>query len=60
MTDKRKKDHRHENKAVADQDHDQRKKNRRERACQGYAYIEMVGWIDRREQCRRNDDRFSE
>jgi hypothetical protein len=34
-----------------------RKGERRQKAGNGYAYISMVGWMDRREQTRRNDDR---
>lgn len=60
MKDKREKDHRHKNKTAATKDHDQRKTNRRERECDGYTYIEMVGWMDRREKCRRDSDRFSD
>jgi hypothetical protein len=29
---------------------------RRQRQCRGYAYITTVGWICRREQCRRKID----
>ena len=60
MTDKREKHHRHEKKTGAVEDHNQRKRKRREKECEGYAYIEMVGWMDRREKCRRDDDRFRE
>lgn len=60
MTEKREKHHSHKNKTGAVKDQNQRKTNRREQECEGYAYIEMVGWIDRREKCRRNDDRISE
>ena len=35
---------------------DQRKSKRRQRKCKGYTYIEMVGWIDRREILRRDED----
>ncbi len=35
---------------------DQRKIQRRQRECEGYTYIEMVGWIDRREMLRRDED----
>lgn len=35
---------------------DQRKTKRRQRQCEGYTYIEMVGWIDRREILRRDED----
>jgi hypothetical protein len=34
----------------------QRKSERRSQKCEGYCYIEMVGWMDRREKCRRKDD----
>lgn len=35
---------------------DRRKDHRRTHACEGYAYIEMVGWMDRREKIRRDND----
>jgi hypothetical protein len=35
---------------------DQRKIERRQRKCEGYTYIQMVGWIDRREMLRRDED----
>ena len=35
---------------------DQRQSKRRQRKCEGYTYIEMVGWIDRREILRRDED----
>lgn len=35
---------------------DRRKYRRRTHECEGYAYIEMVGWMDRREKLRRNND----
>jgi len=38
----------------------QRKTERRSQECEGFCYIEMVGWMDRREKCRRDDDRFNE
>lgn len=38
----------------------QRKSERRSQKCEGYCYIEMVGWIDRREKCRRDDDSFDD
>lgn len=60
MTDNREKHHQNESETRAVKDHNQRKTKRRERECEGYAYIEMVGWIDRREKCRRDDDRFNE
>jgi hypothetical protein len=60
MTDKREKDHRPERETRTAQNQNQRKTNRRERECEGYIYIEMVGWMDRREKCRRDDDRFNE
>ena len=46
-----------EARAVMDDNH--RKSDRRNRECEGYCYIEMVGWMDRREKCRRDNDRFS-
>ena len=39
---------------------EQRKSKRRQRECEGYAYIEMVGWIDRREILRREEDRLGD
>lgn len=39
---------------------DRRKDERRKQACKGYCYIEMVGWMDRRERSRRDDDCFSD
>ncbi|WP_419658583.1 uncharacterized protein Dvar_74150 [Desulfosarcina variabilis str. Montpellier] len=35
---------------------DRRKNHRRTHESQGYAYIEMVGWMDRREKLRRDSD----
>jgi hypothetical protein len=35
---------------------DKRQSKRRQRECKGYTYIEMVGWIDRREILRRDED----
>jgi hypothetical protein len=35
---------------------ERRKEYRRTNESEGYAYIEMVGWMDRRERIRRNDD----
>ncbi len=46
----------HEAEAVMDDNH--RKSERRNITCEGYCYIEMVGWMDRREKCRRDNDRF--
>lgn len=48
------------NECAALMDKDKRKCERRKRECEGYAYIEMVGWIDRREKLRRDDDCFSD
>ena len=48
------------NEAGAVMDNCQRKSERRNRKCEGYCYIEMVGWMDRREKCRRDGDRFSD
>lgn len=36
--------------------HERRKDHRRTHESIGYAYIEMVGWMDRREKIRRNSD----
>ena len=33
-----------------------RQDHRRTNESEGYAYIEMVGWMDRRERVRRNND----
>lgn len=35
---------------------ERRENHRRTNECEGYAYIEMVGWMDRRERVRRNND----
>ena len=35
---------------------ERRKDYRRTNESQGYAYIEMVGWMDRREKVRRDND----
>jgi hypothetical protein len=32
--------------------------DRRKAPCEGFAYVSTVGWICRREQCRRRDDPF--
>lgn len=37
---------------------ERRRRHRRTTESQGYAYIEMVGWMDRRERVRRNNDPF--
>lgn len=37
-------------------DNDRRGKDRRKDACEGYTYIQMVGWMDRRERARREGD----
>ncbi len=34
---------------------ERRKEERRKQECEGYCYIEMVGWMDRRECERRHD-----
>lgn len=34
---------------------DQREKDRRQEACEGYCYISTVGWICRRERFRRRN-----
>ena len=36
----------------------QRKEDRRKVPSKGYARMPMVGWICRREQCRRSDDKM--
>lgn len=48
------------NETEAVPDNCQRKSERRSRKCEGYCYIEMVGWIDRREKCRREDDCYDD
>ena len=37
---------------------DQRQEDRRKAPSEGFAYVSMVGWIDRREQTRRKDDPY--
>ena len=37
---------------------ERRQDHRRANECEGYAYIQMVGWMDRRERVRRNSDPF--
>jgi hypothetical protein len=37
---------------------DHRNKERRTLPAQGFAYISVVGWICRRERCRRRGDRL--
>jgi len=37
-------------------ENDRRQGERREMKSDGFAYITTVGWICRREQCRRNGD----
>jgi hypothetical protein len=32
--------------------------DRRKEPCEGFTYVSTVGWICRREQCRRKDDPF--
>jgi hypothetical protein len=34
---------------------DRRDEDRRREPCEGYTYVSMVGWICRREKCRRGD-----
>lgn len=58
MKDPQKEKQRCVNEAGTVMDNCQRKSERRSRECEGYCYIEMVGWIDRREKCRRDDDSF--
>jgi hypothetical protein len=33
--------------------------DRRSESSKGFAYISMVGWVDRRERLRRKDDPFN-
>ena len=40
-------------------ENERRKEDRRKQACEGYWYIEMVGWMDRRESVRRKDSNVS-
>jgi hypothetical protein len=35
-----------------------RSSKRRRKASNGYTYVSMVGWMDRREKRRRCDDKF--
>lgn len=35
-----------------------RQGDRRKEPSEGYAYVSMVGWFDRREQTRRKDDNY--
>lgn len=35
-----------------------RRDDRRKEPSEGYAYVSMVGWFDRREQIRRKDDNY--
>lgn len=35
-----------------------RQSDRRKEPSEGYAYVSMVGWFDRREQTRRKDDHY--
>lgn len=45
------------NRILTDTAKDERRKDhRRTNECEGYAYIEMVGWMDRRERVRRDND----
>ncbi len=37
---------------------DRRFEERRKEPGEGFAYVSTVGWICRREQCRRKDDPF--
>lgn len=47
------------NGARAAPDNERRKEDRRKETCEGYWYIEMVGWMDRRESVRRKDSNVS-
>ena len=35
-----------------------RQNDRRKEPSEGYAYVSVVGWFDRREQTRRKDDHY--
>ena len=37
-------------------DMERRDQDRRKEPCEGFTYVSTVGWICRREQCRRKDD----
>lgn len=56
MQNQQEKQQAHENACPAAKAENKRKSERRKNECEGYVYIEMVGWIDRRECLRRNDD----
>lgn len=45
-----------ENTCPESMEQDRRRNHRRTNESEGYAYIEMVGWMDRREKIRRNND----
>lgn len=47
------------NRARATTRDERRKEDRRKQACLGYCYIEMVGWMDRRENVRRKGNGVS-
>jgi hypothetical protein len=48
----------HFNGARAVSENERRKEERRQQPCEGYWYIQMVGWMDRRESVRRKDNHY--
>jgi len=59
MEDQREEQHGCSNGARAALESERRKEDRRKKSCEGYCYIEMVGWMDRRESVRRRDNGIS-
>lgn len=54
-------DHRVEERPIIHQEEDdsnRRQGERRHQKSEGYAYISMVGWMDRRSKKRREDDDY--
>lgn len=43
---------------LENEDANRRQIERRQQESKGCAYISMVGWMDRRRKCRREDDVF--
>ena len=59
MKDRREEQRVRKNHARTATDDERRKEDRRKQECRGYCYIEMVGWMDRRESVRRKDNGVS-
>ncbi|BBO69884.1 hypothetical protein DSCA_38140 [Desulfosarcina alkanivorans] len=59
MDDQREEQHVRTNGARAALESERRQEDRRKKSCEGYCYIEMVGWMDRRESLRRRDTSIS-